>query len=159
AVISSYLVANDETWPRGILLSFASAILQAFTAVAVVGIAAALLGATAKAMGNTVRVIEIVSYALIMLIGLRLLWVKGRAFLRLLRGEQQSKHARGQEHHHHTITTTPTITTTRTATMTVTTRITRTVATVIMATRILTTMTMRMMHQPGVTRTRQSHKN
>ena len=101
AVISSYLVANDETWPRGILLSFASAILQAFTAVAVVGIAAALLGATAKAMGNTVRVIEIVSYALIMLIGLRLLWVKGRAFLRLLRGEQQSKHARGQEHHHH----------------------------------------------------------
>ena len=41
-----------------------------------------LLGATAKAMGDTVRVIEIVSYALIILIGLRLLWVKGRAFLR-----------------------------------------------------------------------------
>jgi nickel/cobalt transporter (NicO) family protein len=101
AVISSYLVANDETWRRGIVLSFASAILQAFTAVAVVGIAAALLGATAKAMGNTVRVIEIVSYALIMLIGLRLLWVKGRAFLRLLRGEQQAKDAHGHEHHHH----------------------------------------------------------
>ena len=101
AVISSYLVANDETWRRGIVLSFASAILQAFTAVAVVGIAAALLGATAKAMGNTVRVIEIVSYALIMLIGLRLLWVKGRAFLRLLREEQQAKHAHGHEHHHH----------------------------------------------------------
>ena len=47
-----------------------------------------MLGATAKAMGNTVRVIEIVSYALIVLIGLRLLWVKGRAFLRLLRGER-----------------------------------------------------------------------
>ena len=46
---------------------------------------AALLGATAKAMGNTVRVIEIVSYALILLIGLRLLWVKGSAFLRALR--------------------------------------------------------------------------
>jgi nickel/cobalt exporter len=104
AVISSYLVANDETWRRGIVLSFASAILQAFTAVAVVGIAAALLGATAKAMGNTVRVIEIVSYALIMLIGLRLLWVKGRAFLRLLRGEQQAHHAHDHHHdhdHHH----------------------------------------------------------
>jgi len=101
AVISSYLVANDETWRRGIVLSFASAILQAFTAVAVVGIAAALLGATAKAMGNTVRVIEIVSYALIMLIGLRLLWVKGRAFLRLLREELQAKHPHGHEHHHH----------------------------------------------------------
>src|SRR5215470_10739213 len=102
AVISSYLVANDETWPRGILLSFASAILQAFTAVAVVGIAAALLGATAKAMGNTVRVIEIISYALIMLIGLRLLWVKGRAFLRLLRAERNEHHGHDHGHHQHT---------------------------------------------------------
>jgi len=33
AVISSYLVANDETWKRGIALSFAAAILQAVTAV------------------------------------------------------------------------------------------------------------------------------
>lgn len=101
AVISSYLVANDETWRRGIVLSFASAILQAFTAVAIVGIAAALLGATAKAMGNTVRVIEIISYTLIVLIGLRLLWVKGRAFLRLLRGEQHTQHAHDHGHHHH----------------------------------------------------------
>src|ERR1700675_271255 len=93
AVISSYIVANDETWRRGIVLSFASAILQAFTAIAIVGIAAAMLGATAKAMGNTVRVIEIVSYALIVLIGLRLLWVKGRAFLHLLRGGTQEHRA------------------------------------------------------------------
>ena len=64
AVISSYLVANNETWRRGIVLSFASAVLQAVTAIAIVAVAAALLGATAKAMGNTVRVIEIVSYAL-----------------------------------------------------------------------------------------------
>ena len=40
AVISSYLVANEETWRRGIVLSFASALLQAFVAVALVGIAA-----------------------------------------------------------------------------------------------------------------------
>ena len=80
-MISSYLVANDETWRRGIALSFASAILQAFTAIAIVGIAAVLLGATAHVMGNAVRAIEIVSYALIVLIGLRLFWVKGRAFL------------------------------------------------------------------------------
>src|SRR5512135_3288316 len=85
AVISSYLVANDETWRRGIVLSFASAILQAFTAIAIVAVAAVLLGATAKAMGDTVRVIEIVSYALIIAIGLRLLWVKGSALLALLR--------------------------------------------------------------------------
>ena len=100
AVISSYLVANDETWRRGIVLSFASAILQALTAIAIVGIAAAMLGATAKAMGDTVRVIEIVSYALIVAIGLRLLWVKGRAFLQLLRGEAHAHRAHNHTHHH-----------------------------------------------------------
>jgi nickel/cobalt exporter len=94
--------ANDETWRRGVVLSFASAILQAFTAIAIVGIAAVMLGATAKAMGNTVRVIEIVSYALIVLIGLRLLWVKGRAFLRLLRGSADAgpSHDHAHDHHH-----------------------------------------------------------
>jgi nickel/cobalt transporter (NicO) family protein len=85
AVISSYLVANEETWRRGLVLSFASALLQAFVAVAIVGIAAVLLGATAKMMGDTVRVIETTSYALIMAVGARLLWVKGRAFLAALR--------------------------------------------------------------------------
>ena len=107
AVISSYLVANDETWRRGIVLSFASALLQALTAVAIVAIAAVLLGATAKTMGNTVRVIEIVSYALIILIGLRLLWVKGRAFMHLLRPhahehhDHAHDHAHDRGHHHH----------------------------------------------------------
>ncbi|HEX9071164.1 MAG TPA: nickel/cobalt transporter [Pseudolabrys sp.] len=100
AVISSYLVANDETWRRGIVLSFASAILQACTAIVIVGVAAAMLGATAKAMGDTVRVIEIVSYALILLIGLRLFWVKGRAFLRLLRSEAHAHHVHEHGHHH-----------------------------------------------------------
>lgn len=99
AVIASYMVANDETWKRGVALSFASAILQAFTAIAIVGIAAVLLGATAKVMGDTVRVIEIVSYALIVLIGLRLLWVKGRAFLKLLWPAKEQAHAHA--HHDH----------------------------------------------------------
>jgi nickel/cobalt exporter len=105
AVISSYLVANDETWRRGVILSFAAAILQALTAIAIVGIAAVLLGATAKVMGNTVRVIETVSYALIIVIGLRLLWVKGRSFWHLWRGQSHDHHhdhdhAHAHDHHH-----------------------------------------------------------
>jgi nickel/cobalt exporter len=100
AVISSYLVANDETWKRGIVLSFASAILQALTAIAVVGIVAVLLGATSKAMGETVRVIEVVSYGLIVLIGLRLFWVKSRAFLALL-WPQKPAHDHAHHDHHH----------------------------------------------------------
>lgn len=81
AVISSYLVANEETWRRGVVLSFASAGIQAVVAIIVVAIAAVLLGATAKAIGLTVHLVEIVSYGLVVLIGLRLLYVKGRAFL------------------------------------------------------------------------------
>ncbi len=84
AVISSYLVANQETWRRGIALSFASAMLQAVTAVVLVTAAAVLIGATAKMMGDTVRVIELLSYALIILLGLRLLWVKCVGFLKSL---------------------------------------------------------------------------
>jgi nickel/cobalt exporter len=100
AVISSYMIANDETWRRGVILSFASAILQACTAIAIVGIAAVLLGATAHVMGNAVRVIEIISYVLIIMIGLRLLWVKGRSFLILLRAERHEHHHHDHGHHH-----------------------------------------------------------
>ncbi len=102
AVISSYLVANEETWRRGVTLSFASALLQALTAVALVAVAAILIGATAKAMGDTVRVIETISYALIVLVGARLLWVKGRAFLRTLhtlKSEPVSPAEHAHDHH------------------------------------------------------------
>jgi nickel/cobalt exporter len=81
AVISSYVVANGETWWRGVVLSFASALLQALVAVAVVGVAAALLGATRRTMDGTVWWIEVISYGLIALLGARLLWVKGRALV------------------------------------------------------------------------------
>jgi nickel/cobalt transporter (NicO) family protein len=108
AVISSYLFANEETWRRGIILSLASALMQSCTAVAIVAIGAVLLGATAKLMGDTVRVIEIVSYGLIVLIGARLLWVKGlglRAALRRFKAERQeadcATHGHGHDSHAH----------------------------------------------------------
>src|ERR1700757_4163695 len=81
AVISSYLIANRETWRRGVVLSFAYAGIQSVVAIVVVAIAAVLLGATAKTIGLTVHLVEIVSYGLIILIGLRLFYVKGRGFL------------------------------------------------------------------------------
>lgn len=106
AVISSYVVANNETWRRGIVLSFASALLQAIVAVAIVGIAAVLLNATAPQMCNTARIIELISYALIALIGARLIWVKGRGFLSAARGLGRPLHAVGAavtpcDHKHH----------------------------------------------------------
>jgi nickel/cobalt transporter (NicO) family protein len=104
AVISSYMVANEETWTRGVVLSFASALLQALVAVAVVGIAAGLLNATAATMNRAVNAIEIVSYSLIVLIGLRLLWVKGRAFIAALHSLHRPAAvgaAVTPVHHHH----------------------------------------------------------
>jgi nickel/cobalt exporter len=61
AVISSYLVANEETWVRGVVLSFLSALMQATVAVVVVGAARMLLDATAATMLGAVNIIEIVS--------------------------------------------------------------------------------------------------
>jgi ABC-type nickel/cobalt efflux system permease component RcnA len=104
AVISSYLVANEETWKRGITLSFASALVQALVAIAVVGVAAALLGATAKTMSNAVWWIEIASYFLIALMGARLLYTKGSALLSewaLLRAPKSVGAAATAAHHHH----------------------------------------------------------
>jgi nickel/cobalt exporter len=85
AVISSYLVANEETWVRGVVLSFLSALMQAIVAITIVGIAAVLLHATASTMNTAVNWIETLSYALIIAVGLRLLWVKGGAFIAALR--------------------------------------------------------------------------
>jgi nickel/cobalt exporter len=100
AVISSYVVANGETWWRGVVLSFASAILQAIVAVAIVGIAAVLLGATRRTMDGTVWWIEVISYSLIAFLGARLLWVKGRALIAAwhkYRAGPEAVHA----HHNH----------------------------------------------------------
>jgi nickel/cobalt transporter (NicO) family protein len=109
AVISSYLVANRETARRGIVLSFASALMQSLVAVVIVGICAWLLNATAKTMCGAEKGIEIASYALIAVFGARLVWTKGGGFIRALRVPRLAPamalaghhdHA-GHDHHHH----------------------------------------------------------
>src|SRR6202000_848143 len=86
AVIASYLVANQETARRGIVLSFASALMQALVAVVIVAIGAWLLNVTARTMCSAEKTIEIASYALIAVFGARLVWTKGGAFMRALQG-------------------------------------------------------------------------
>jgi nickel/cobalt transporter (NicO) family protein len=111
AVISSYLVANQETARRGIALSFASALMQALVAVAIVGVCAWLLNATAKTMCGAEKAVEIASYALIAAFGARLVWTKGGGFIRALQAERPAPalavaghhhdHDHGHDHHHH----------------------------------------------------------
>jgi nickel/cobalt transporter (NicO) family protein len=108
-VISSYLVANEETARRGIVLSFASAMLQALVAVALVAVMAWLLSSTAKTMCSAEKAIEIVSYGLIAAFGARLVWTKGGGFMRALQAKpvpamavahHDHSHAHHDHHHH-----------------------------------------------------------
>jgi nickel/cobalt transporter (NicO) family protein len=59
--------------------------LAGLAAIAIVAVAALLIGATAKMMSNTVDWIETASYVLIIVIGARLVWVKGKSFRATLR--------------------------------------------------------------------------
>src|SRR6202171_4218992 len=113
AVISSYLVANQETAKRGIVLSFASALMQSLVAVVIVAVCAWLLNATANTMCGAEKAIEIASYALIAAFGARLVWTKGGGFFRALQTERAAPamalasaahhdHTdHGHDHHHH----------------------------------------------------------
>ena len=101
AVISSYLVANQETAWRGIVLSFVSALLQALVAVVLVGICAWLLNATAQTMCGAEKAIEIASYGLIAAFGARLVWTKGGAFMQALQTPRAEPALAGAHHHHH----------------------------------------------------------
>jgi nickel/cobalt exporter len=101
AVISSYLVANEETARRGIVLSFASALLQALVAVALVAVLAWLLSSTAKTMCSAEKAIEIASYALIAAFGARLVWTKGGGFMRALQAKPAAAAHQHHDHAHH----------------------------------------------------------
>ncbi|MET1412821.1 DUF1007 family protein [Roseibium sp. HPY-6] len=76
AIITSYVVANDETLKKGIILSFASAFAQALTAIVLVGGLAVVFNLTSIAIQDTARWFEIGSYVLITGLGGWLLWQK-----------------------------------------------------------------------------------
>jgi len=73
AVISSYMIANETTLKRGIFLSFISSLLQAISAIVVVGLAWLVLHGTSVSMKDTARYMELASYGLVILFGLWLL--------------------------------------------------------------------------------------
>ena len=100
-VISSYLVANQETARRGVVLSFASALMQSLVAVLIVAIGAWLLNVTAKTMCGAERMIEVASYGLIAAFGARLVWTKGGSFIGALQARGHDHADAGLAHHGH----------------------------------------------------------
>ncbi|MCX5580015.1 nickel/cobalt transporter [Kaistia terrae] len=76
AVIASYLLATGDRLKRGIVISFASALVQALTAILVVSVGTLILNVTAMTMTRATDALEIASYALITLCGVWLLWMR-----------------------------------------------------------------------------------
>jgi nickel/cobalt transporter (NicO) family protein len=74
AVISSYVLANEETVRRGIALSFLAALFQALSAILFVGILALVLKQTSLQMRSTEATIETLSWGLVAAVGAYLLW-------------------------------------------------------------------------------------
>ena len=76
AVIAGYIVAGERSLRRGFSLSAAAALLQACVAIAIVGVGALILKATAGGMTRAGTLIETVSFALVALLGAAVTWRK-----------------------------------------------------------------------------------
>ncbi len=101
-VVSSYIMANNQTMRRGILLSFLSSLVQGTVAVSLVAIPALVFSAS----GTTIKKLGLqftqLSYILIILLGVYLLysllhkkWKSGRA------DHSTHNHSHNHEHHDH----------------------------------------------------------
>lgn len=109
AVISSYMIANEVALKRGVVLALFSSMLQALTAVTVVGVAYYLLRGLSVSMTEATHFMEIASYALITLFGL---WLLTRKLLSLRpmpalaippaqHSHDHPEHRHSSIHHHH----------------------------------------------------------
>ncbi|KJS15024.1 MAG: delayed-early response protein/equilibrative nucleoside transporter [Hoeflea sp. BRH_c9] len=98
AVISSYMIANEVALKRGVLLAFLSSMLQAVTAVVVVGAAYYLLRGVSISMTEATHFMETASYALIAAFGL---WLLGRKLVSLRTREPVAVLATAHSHDHH----------------------------------------------------------
>ncbi|MBM3543303.1 MAG: nickel/cobalt transporter [Alphaproteobacteria bacterium] len=100
AIISSYVIANEETVRRGVLISFIAAGLQALTAIVLVSVLLIGFNATGLELNAWAYQLESVSYALIAAVGLYLLVTQS---MHLWRRRQTASNpgAHGDHHHEH----------------------------------------------------------
>lgn len=120
AVITSYMLANEVALRRGVVLSFASAMLQAVTAIVLMGAVFFVLRGTAISMTDASQFLETASFGLVAAFGAWLLWRKLSALVMQRRathashahslsaahvhdeqGHAHDHHHRDDDHHHH----------------------------------------------------------
>lgn len=100
AVVASYMLANERSLRRGVIISLMAAVLQGVVAVLIVGILAAMLNATSARMRDAAHAVELASYAGIAVLGAWLIWRKGRGLLAVL-GFGAVRHAHDHAAHRH----------------------------------------------------------
>ena len=111
-VISSYVLANEQSAKRGMVISFLAAFMQGVVAVALIGAAVFVFNLTSFAVTEATHWFEGASYALIALLGVYLLWQKGvQPYLKSktvlvtnvgpIVHEADCHHHEAHAHHHH----------------------------------------------------------
>ncbi|OKL44131.1 hypothetical protein A3843_10380 [Pseudovibrio exalbescens] len=76
AIISTYVVADEQTLKKGVVLSFLSSLAQAMTAIVLVGGVGVALSLTSMAITETTRWFEVGSYAMVFALGLWMVWTR-----------------------------------------------------------------------------------
>lgn len=116
AIISSYVIANEQTLRRGVVISFMAAFMQGLVAIAIIGATYFFLRGTGISMTETTHSLEIASYALIAGFGAWLLYKKLRPVARAVEEHVHAHtththahahahavaHDHGHHHHNHT---------------------------------------------------------
>ena len=99
AVISSYVLADGRTVRRGILLAFLAALIQALSALVVVGVLVLVLRATGLQIRAMEAWLETASWALVALVGVWLLYYQLRSAFRPAHGHAGHHHHHADHHH------------------------------------------------------------
>ncbi len=81
AVISTWVLANGETVRRGIAIAFLAAVLQALSAIVLVGALLLAMGQAGRAALKMEASLEALSWILIALVGVAMLWSQARPHL------------------------------------------------------------------------------
>jgi len=99
AILSAYVLANRETVRNGAILAFASSLVQALVAIAMVGIAAGILNVTGAVLNEVTAWLELGAYALLSGLGA---WLVFKHIVKpLIKRISNRGHGHSHDHDHH----------------------------------------------------------